>query len=187
MTLEPNDAAHALHDIEAVSRHSAAALYYQRAAPHLILWGVIWVLGYGATYLWPAAWWAWPVLAVAGMGASAWMGSRSGSRGCPGRASRAGWKSGATFAVLFLFFSALFQIFPPQSFGQVDALFPLLVALAYLGIGIWAEKARFAVLGLVVGLVTVGGYVWMPGHLLLWMAGAGGGALILGGLWMRRL
>ena len=73
MTLEPNDAAHALHDIETVSRHSAAAFHYQRAAPNLILWGVIWVLGYGASYRWPAAWWAWPVLAVAGMGASAWM------------------------------------------------------------------------------------------------------------------
>ena len=34
---------------------------------------------------------------------------------------------------------------------------------------------------------TVGSYVWLPGHMLLWMAGAGGGTLVLGGLWMRRL
>ena len=182
MALEPNDAAHALRDIEAAGKHSSAAFYYQRAEPHLFLWGVIWILGYGSSYRWPRAVWVWPVLAVAGMGASAWMGRGSRGGGC---GWRSGWKSGATFAAVFLFFAALFQIFPPQSVAQIDALFPLLVALAYVGVGVWAEKARFAILGVVLGLVTVGSYVWLPGHMLLWMAGAGGGTLILGGLWLR--
>ena len=34
-------------------------------------------------------------------------------------------------------------------------------------------------------MLTVGGYFWLAPYFMLWMAGVGGGALILGGLWLR--
>lgn len=35
------------------------------------------------------------------------------------------------------------------------------------------------------GLLTVGGYICLQPYFLLWLAGVGGGALILGGIWLR--
>jgi hypothetical protein len=39
--------------------------------------------------------------------------------------------------------------------------------------------------GIVLAVLTVIGYFWLPGLFLLWMAALGGGALILGGIWFR--
>ena len=74
---------------------------------------------------------------------------------------------------------------PPSSGLQVAAFFPLLIALWYVLQGIWARSARIGVLGLALGVLAVAGYLWLGAYFLLWMAGAGGGALILGGFWMR--
>ncbi|HVB86508.1 MAG TPA: hypothetical protein VNK23_07585 [Candidatus Dormibacteraeota bacterium] len=46
---------------------------------------------------------------------------------------------------------------------------------------------RMAILGFAVGALTAGGYFSLPQYFLLWMAGVGGGALILGGLWLRKV
>ncbi len=54
MSLSPQDAAAALHDIQAAERRSATLHGYRQGAPHLILWGVLWALGYGQTDLRPA-------------------------------------------------------------------------------------------------------------------------------------
>jgi DNA-binding MarR family transcriptional regulator len=69
---------------------------------------------------------------------------------------------------------------------QAGAVFPLLVALWYALLGIWRRGMRMALLGLVLGLLTVAGYFWLAQYFLLWMAVVGGGALILGGFWLRR-
>lgn len=41
------EAGESLRDIEAVRERSALAHGYRTASPHLLVWGVIWGLGYG--------------------------------------------------------------------------------------------------------------------------------------------
>ena len=185
MTIRPEEALNTLHDINRAEQNSAAAYQYQKKAPHLFLWGLIWVVAYGATYVHPSVW-TWPVLIVVGCAGSAWMGFRS--RCSSGRAaSRWGWRYGATFVALYFFFFSFFRIFSPISNPQYGALFPLLVALWYALMGIWTSAYRMAVLGVVVGALSMGAYVWLSQYYLLWMAGVGGGALILGGFWLRKV
>jgi hypothetical protein len=180
----PQEAAEALREIEHAERHSASAYHYQKAAPHLFLWGVIWIVGYGVTYVRPQAWVIWWALVAIGVIGSFWI-------GWSGASSRAqassGWRYGATLIAVFLFISALVAILPPKSTNQIDALFPILVALFYVLLGVWSNGTRLALLGVALGALTVGGYFWLPQYFPLWMAGVGGGALLLGGLWLRKV
>jgi len=53
MTLSPDEAADTLRDIAAVEDRSARAYGYQRGSPYLILWGILWAVGYGLIAAWP--------------------------------------------------------------------------------------------------------------------------------------
>lgn len=195
MSIPQEEAARALHDIDAAKQHSATAYYYQRAAPHLFLWGAIWVVAYTVSFVWPRGWLIWPVVCTVGAVASgylharspesAWMGVGGGNGGQ--RSWRLGWRYAGIWLVLGLFFAALFRLDPPRLGVQVGAIVPLFVALFYALAGLWTTSARLFLLGVVLGLVTVAGYLWLPAYFLLWMAAAGGGALILGGFWFRTI
>lgn len=184
MPIHPQEAATALHEITATEQQSHKAYHYQQASPHLILWGIIWVIGYSVTYFRPRWYPLWDVLAVLGFAGSFFISFRTRSKGSH---ASFGWCYAATFLAVFLFIAALFAILPPPSPLQIDAFFPLLIALWYALMGIWTRTTRIAVLGFVLGLLTVGGYFWLHQHFPLWMAGVGGGALILGGFWLRRV
>src|SRR5256885_14003100 len=77
MPLSPLEAQEALRDIAQTGRASATTYGYQHASPHLIVWGVIWLLGYGISYLRPQYGLVWPVLALIGTAASFWLGWKS--------------------------------------------------------------------------------------------------------------
>lgn len=184
MSIPPQEAADALRNVEHTQHHSAAAYGYQKSSPHLLLWGVIWIIGYAVSYARPTWHLFWPVLAAIGILGSffiVWRTSRAGYQ------ASLGWRYGATFIAVFLFIAALFAILPPRSSLQIDAFFPLLLAICYVLMGIWTRGARMALLGLALGLLTIGGYFWLQHYFLLWMAAFGGGALILGGFWLRRV
>jgi hypothetical protein len=182
MPIGSKEASDALRDIQHAERESAVAYGYQKASPHLFLWGVIWVIGYLATYFRPNVW-TWPVLVVAGCAGTAWIASRSSSRSASGLR----WRYAATFVALYFFFFSFFVIYPPKSNLQAGALFPLLVSISYVLRGIWTSTYRMIVLGVAVGALNLAGYVWFAHDYLLWMAGLGGGALILGGFWLRQV
>lgn len=183
MSIQPEEAASALNNVENAGRQSARAYHYQKASPHFFLWGAIWAVGYGATYAEVRDAVIWPALVILGVLGSFWIGWRSGAK-----SSRAfAWRYATTALAAFLFIEALLAILPPKSSSQVDALFPLLVALAYAILGIWTGGTRIAWLGLALAALTVGAYFWLPQYFLLWMAAVGGGALILGGVWLRRV
>ncbi|MGH9687920.1 MAG: hypothetical protein ACRD5K_12600 [Candidatus Acidiferrales bacterium] len=182
MNMRPEEAAHALLDIERAERHSSAAYHYRKASSHLILWGGIWILGYSAAYVWPRGWLIWFALVPIGIAGGFLFRRREGAM-----TARGAWRYGATVVGAFLFIWAVLAILPPRSDAQVAALIPLLVAVCYVMLGVWRGGNRLALLGVAVGALTVGGYFWLPQYFLIWMAGVGGGALILGGLWLRRV
>ena len=184
MSLTNSNAAQSLDEIQRAQRRSAVAYGYQKASPHLILWGFIWAVGYSATYFRPQANAAvWLVLVPLGVATDFWIGRRKTAEGPRAH----GWRFSASILAVFLFFVALFTIMPPRSGSQVGAIIPIFFSLCYAIGGIWKRGLRFVLLGLAVAVLTVTGYFWLAPYFLLWMAAVGGGALILGGLWLRRI
>jgi hypothetical protein len=102
------------------------------------------------------------------------------------RGSGFGWRYGAAVAATFVFFCAVFAVMWPVSERQIAAFIPLFVALAYALRGIWSGL-RHVVAGVLVAALTLAGFFLLEQHFFLWMAGVGGGSLILAGVWLRRV
>lgn len=181
MPITHAEAQEALRDISRTGRASAVTYGYRQASPHLIVWGLIWAIGYGVCYFRPQYSVVWLPLVSLGVIASIWFGWQSRSPGEQGY----DWRYATTSLAVFAFIFALFAVMPPRTDAQISAFFPLLVSLFYAIVGIWARGTRVLVTGVVVAVLTLVGYFQLPHYFTLWMAVVGGGALILGGIWLR--
>ncbi len=180
MPLSPEQATHALRDIETAESRSRELRGYQEASPHFILWGVIWVIGYGATGLWPeAAKWLWPALTACGAVAGVIIGRRRGQNSVVGR------RIGLSILAAVIFMFATFAVLQPHGLNPSNAFPALLTALGYALAGIWA-RPRYLWLAAGVATATLFGFFYLAPWFSFWMAAVGGGGLILGGLWMRK-
>ena len=180
MPMTPNEAADALRDIEQTGRRSGQAVGYRYAAPYFIVWGVVWMVGYAGTDLFPArAGWIWLAAIAGGAIASAVVG-----RGRAMRGAMQGWKSFALVAIVFLFIYATYAVMWPVAPRQQSAFVPLLAGAVYSGVGVFAG-VRWIVAGATVAALTLAGFFLIHQHYDLWMAAVGGGGLVLAGLWMR--
>ena len=183
MSLTSKEAAETLSDVEQASRRSAQAFGYRKASPHLILWGLVWLIGYSATDLRPAdANLIWLALVAAGCAISFLVGYKNR----PIRATNNinGWRMLGLVAIVLVFIGATFTIFGHVSGMQIGVFTPILVGAIYAGVGLWLGL-RFVVTGLAIIALTLGGYFYLPEHFLLWMAFVAGGGLILAGVWLR--
>lgn len=178
-----DEASKRLEDIEHVTARSGLARGYREASPHLLIWGAIWTLGYGlpATGLAGHGIWLWLVLA--GTLASFWV-SRPNKQTKP---SRFDWRYVGSVAAAVISVAGLFSVFMPVSGQQIGTVIPLIAGAAYLQLGIWTGGRRIALVGLVVTAAALYAYHGSRELFDLLMAIFGGGALILGGLWLRRL
>ena len=180
--ISPEQAADALKQAVAAERRSAQAYTYQRFAPGLFLWGIIWIVGYGATDLVPRfAGWIWLGLVLVALGVSMAIG-RSAVSDRP----QNNWRYVLFFAAVWAFFASTYAVMGPVRGAQQGAFPPLVVALAYILTGLWSGP-RLVIAGLAVGVLTLGGFFYLPQHFLLWEGFVGGGALILAGFWFRRV
>jgi hypothetical protein len=183
MPLSPQDAAAALHDIEQAEQRSVRLHGYRQGSPHLILWGVLWAVGYGLTDLWPAhAPTIWAIVVPTGIvgGFIILRAARSGAKRVDV------WRYCAVATTLGAFFSATFYVMGPVSGRQVSAFIPLFVATVYALASVWLGW-RYAIAGVALAILTLAGFALLGRHFPLWMAGVGGGALVLAGLWLRRI
>ncbi|HEY5085276.1 MAG TPA: hypothetical protein VII48_12165 [Rhizomicrobium sp.] len=175
------EATDVLREAATTERRSAEAYSYSRSAPFLILWGLIWIAGYGGMAMLPEqqAGWLWFALSAAGTGISIWLGNtRAKARG------RSGWRFGALVVIAFAFTFALFSVLPPTNELQVGAFSPLLLAAIYAAIGLW-QGLRFVLVAVFLTAATLGAYFFLKDFFFVWMAVVGGGSLLLTGLWMR--
>jgi hypothetical protein len=192
MALSGSEAASALAEIENVQRRTNVAAGYSLASPHLITWGLVWLVGYTACGLLPVERWssAWLPLIAIGTSASILFGVRAGARS---RTPRTGpsWKSilvrsvgGAMALTVCLSCIALFL--QPAS-PNADLVLPAFVlGLVYALVGL-VTLPRYFWIGAAVFASTMAGYWLTRPFLPFWIAVAGGGGLILGGLWLRKV
>jgi hypothetical protein len=179
MVLSPQDAASALRDIETTENRSAQLHGYERSSPQLLLWGVLWIVGYGLNDLFPTYGSAiWSAIVPIGLIAG-FVAVRASGHGVS-------WRYGAVALTFAAFFAAAFFVLWPVSPKQVAALIPLAVAAAYVVAGIW-RGARYLTAGIAIAALTLFGFIMLREHFFLWMAGVGGTSLILAGLWLRRV
>lgn len=183
MSLSPAEAQTALKDIEKTENRTAASQHGRYSAPYLIMWGIIWAIGYTVLAITPRVGWIWAPLVLGGIIGSFIL-ARLQSRGTGDKEGFA-WRYAASFMIIAAFVTALFAIMPPDDYNQMSAFYPLVIALYYAFIGIWTKGWRMLPLGVLLGALTVAGYFLMPAYFLYWMAAVGGGGLIVGGLWLR--
>jgi len=181
MSLSSKEAAESLAQAEQARRRSAQLYSYSRTAPHLILWGSIWVVGYTQSDLLPKyEGWVWIALIVIGVITGAIIG-RCSTRRPHGPYA---WRMFAVAALAIFFVFSTYAMMWPLHGGAAAAFPALITGTLYTGIGLWAGL-RYVVAGIVVIAATMGGYFFIHEHLLLWMAFVGGGSMILAGLWFR--
>jgi hypothetical protein len=196
MALSADEAADALRDSAAVETRSRRVYGYSRSSPHLMLWGVLWAVGYGLTEPWPQRGRAiWTVIVVIGLAAGFGISLRSAIRHDaqadrlldptqPAAVARLRWSFAGIVLTAFAFVAATLAVMAPVTGRQVGAFIPLVVAAGYALVGLW-RGLRFIVAGAVIAGLTLAGFFLLPAHFSLWMAGVGGGALILAGFWFR--
>jgi len=185
LSLTPHEAADALRDIETTKRRSASARSYKSTSPFLILWGLLWVVGYGTTELAPQfANPVWLGATIVGTIASIIIGMRVKNGGTGAR--KFDWRIFTVWVASLIFLNAIFAVVGPVSGAQIGAVIPLVIAWAYVALGAWAGP-RIMIVGFVLGALTMVGYFEWPQHFAGWMAVVGGGTLIGTGFWLRRV
>lgn len=183
MPLSREQAEGALRDITQTERRSISAYGYKSTAPFLILWGVLWMVGYGSTDLTPhISGLVWLGVTVVGTVGSALLGMRAGG-GAPRPFS---WRIFFSWIAGLFFISAILVVLKPSDGAQIGAVIPLLVACGYVILGIWIG-VRLAIAGIIIAALTLFGFYYLPQHFALWMAVVGGVTLIGTGLWLRSI
>jgi hypothetical protein len=185
MPISTEDAAEALTNIARVQRRASILIGYERGAPHLILWGLIWAVGYAISDIGPSvAGASWLVLDVVGLTGSFLLG-RAAAIGVPMAGEGYGRRFAAVSATLLAFILATYYVMKPHDAVQFGAFPALLVAVIYTVFGIW-RGVRWTASGVVLGVSTVAGFALFKEHFMLWMAAVGGSTLLATGFWLRR-
>lgn len=187
--LDREEAARALQEIQEIKGRTATWNIYRETGPYLVLWGVIWMVANGINEFLPqVAGIAWLVLILAGSAGSIALTTRKTRRqraaGISG--SPYTWHWGAAYAVLFGYFIAAQLVLPALSPRQFSAWMSLFWGFVYMFAGVWRAWRLFAI-GLVTALLVLFGYAELDRFYFLWIGAVGGGALVAGGLWLRRL
>lgn len=196
MEIGRKEAEAVLKEIALVSEKTKRAISTGPAPEILMLWGIVWLLGYGSVQFAPRfVGVIWPVLAVVGSLASIWMGFRHSRRvsNIDGTADP-NLKRIVWFWLVLILYAVVWIVILNPAGGersgaaisrQVSAFFTTIAMFAYVVGGLWI--GRFYIwLGLGVTLVTLVGLFGFPAYFWIGMAVFGGGALLLSGLHMRR-
>jgi hypothetical protein len=192
MVISSTEAAEALRDIAQTDRRTRVSGAYHVASPHLILWGLIWAAGYAASGFTPPEKWGlvWLPLILVGVVGAVALGMRAGARSGAGGSSASGFSAGKSAMLAMaigLFIGSVYFVFAPVS-PLPYLVFPALItALIYVLLGTLLGLPRYVAIGAIMFLVTMLGFVFAKPFLPFWIAAAGGGGLILGGLWMRKV
>jgi hypothetical protein len=188
--LDRDEAARALQEIQEVRGRTVTWNRYRETGPYLVLWGLVWLVANGITEFLPAfSGIGWLVMVAVGSVGSILLTSRKQRR-----QRRAGltdaspytWHWGAAYAVILAYFIAAQLVLPALNARQVSAWMSMSWGFIYMFAGVWRAWRLFAI-GLATTLLVLFGYFELEHYYFLWIGAVGGGALIAGGLWLRRL
>jgi hypothetical protein len=179
----------ALEEIDRIGRQMRRTIAAGSMAPMLILWGVIWILGFAAEQFIPRAFRLWLVLDLVGIAASFLLGACS--RKSPVKGASPG-RIGLSWLILFgyaVLWSFLLQSgrahYGPFLERKVALLWVTVCMFAYVVMGLWLD--RFLLwLGAMITVAALVGFFFVPNYFFLWIAVAGGGSLVVSGVFIRK-
>jgi len=178
------EAAASLSEADAVGRQTRTVGGYAVASPQLILWGVVWPIGYTMTGLDDPRFsgLVWLPLVLAGTIGATLLGHRSRARGV--RLGATTIRSVVLAVAIALFFLAVYVVFRPATLVPYLVFPALVTALIYVTIGVYGWP-RFGWIGAAIFVISIGAYFLAGPYLPFCIALAGGGGLVLGGIWLR--
>jgi len=186
MSISKDEASAALSQIEAARGRVWEAKAYSHASPFLILWGVVWLGADLVTQFEPRWYWTWPVGVGLGAVASLVVGYATSRITTPKGQRGAAWRNVALWLVIMGFITGLFLVLPPVGGRVIHSIFGLLSGAVYAAMGLWLGW-RLTALGVGLAALTLAGFFLVGSWYAAFMGLVCGGALILGGLWMRKL
>ena len=163
-----------LNDVAKARQKTSELRNYRGMGSIISAWGVVWLLGFGAQSIFPAA--APHVWIVGWLGALVWTFTR------PPKPED--FRALATWVVAVLCI-CLILVVTKANQTTAAMIFGLALSAAYAILGVWSGK-RFLVLAVLALSSACVGWWLVPQWLYLALALGGGVALILGGVWIRR-
>ncbi len=185
MTVDPQEAGALLKGVEGVEKRTREILVYARAGDYMILWGVIWAVGYAAeNWAGHYAYDIWLALDAIGLAGTALVTYNAARCIEPGRRHLIYVRPLAAILAL-IGFGTLWIRLAHFGWREQAAFWPTLCAMLLFCFGLWAGRTLSIAAAAVIAL-TMAGYFWAGPWFDLWLAVTCGGALILGGVWLRR-
>jgi hypothetical protein len=190
MTLDKTQAAQALADIDQSQRYSSSLYSYTRSAPYVVIAGLMWLTADLLMQFSPFdKTWIWPVVALIGTAAFFAVASgqnRAESRaGTPARRGHMG-RIVVVWLAIFAFIVATFSIFGLQDGRQEHSFIGVFFGCLYVAVGVFMGW-RIVAIGVALAVLSMVGFYAVHDYYLAYMGVVGGGALILSGLWLRRV
>lgn len=198
LPITPEEARASLAEIDRIVLHTRQMIARGGSAPIVILWGVIWMIGYADMQFFPQTpHWFWGILDVVGIAGSFRFGRWA--RSSPVKNSNGG-RIGLSWLILFAFGVIWLTILGPWSWElnahqlaryapdfdrKIAAYWATVPMFAYILMGLWLDRF-FVWLGAFVTAATLGGYFFITNYFFLWMAVIGGGSLVVSGLFIRK-
>jgi hypothetical protein len=196
MNISKQEAQDSLNEIQSAVEQTRRAIAHGVASSLLILWGVIWVIGYSGTQFFPAkGGLMWMPLVFIGAISSWIFGARHRSSVHSANSARIGIFWLVLFAYAGIWLTLLHSTklpsgvewanYQPTNDRQIGAFFATVPMFAYVVGGLWLDRF-FVWLGGIVTVLTLIGFFALPAWFNLWMAFTGGGSLILAGFFIRK-
>ena len=183
MKVSRDDAQEALNSIQQVTTHTKRAIASGSSPYYMILWGIIWFLGFISDFSIKGMTGGWVWIGLVGIGSviSVIIGFRSSLR-----VRVTGNKRFTLLPVAVIVYSLLvIWISQPLSGEQISVIIVLFAMLGYVIMGILVEPAAIWVGIITTGLTLIGYFLLLP-YYNLWMAFLSGGTLVAGGLYILR-
>ncbi|VAW30841.1 hypothetical protein MNBD_CHLOROFLEXI01-4118 [hydrothermal vent metagenome] len=180
MSIDSKDAEKSLHLIKQ-AQTAQEAVGAAEVGCFLLIWGIVWLIGFLMSHYAPASWllWSWLLLCLLGSAFSAVVGIRLGQQV---QYRQTGSKLGLFYPALLGFSLLWLYLARPMSWQQTAVLSITFLGFATVVNGILLKERVLAAVGLASTVLAVVVYLWLLPQFGLIMGIVGGGGMILAGL-----
>jgi len=186
MNISPTEAEEALQAIQVIVRKTQKIISDSGAYNFLIVWGVIWMIGFLGNHFTETqtAAYIWIGLNILGGVGSAVLGIRMSRKVRSPSGMVSGKRIGWFWLLLFLYCFTLILVTSPVDGKQMAMIIIIFVMIGWIAMGLLLSVASIW-WGLGITVLALFGYFFLPGIFYLWMAFLGGGGMIALGFYIR--
>jgi cell division protein FtsW (lipid II flippase) len=190
ISIDKSAAEQALAEIGQEKRRSAELYNYSYAAPPIFITGMMWFVTDLAFQFIPAVRdWIWPTATLVFIPIYIAVAARQARQArVAGKPKLDGvfWKVLGSWLLIAGFIFGVLVVFPPDHGTQIHSLIGLIMALGYAGFGLFTG-VRLFILGVAMGVLTLLVHTYVVEWYTFFMGVVGGGGMMLGALWLRRV